>query len=64
MLALDYAWDHLNLARVQLHVVADNDRAIGCYKASGCVVEGRHLCADMLTMAVLNPRHPFPAAGR
>jgi RimJ/RimL family protein N-acetyltransferase len=72
VLALEYAWDHLNLARVQLRVVADNDRAIGCYKASGFVVEGRHLRAaylagswhDMLTMAVLNPRHPFPAAGR
>jgi RimJ/RimL family protein N-acetyltransferase len=71
-LILEYAWDHLNLARVQLRVIADNDRAIGCYKANGFVVEGRHARAaylagrwhDMLTMAVFNPGQPFSAAGR
>lgn len=65
-LALDYAWNHLNLARVQLRVIADNERAIRAYKSCGFKVEGRHERAifvsgrwhDMLTMAALN----FPAA--
>jgi RimJ/RimL family protein N-acetyltransferase len=68
-LVLEYGWDHLNLARVQLRVLADNARAIGAYKANGFVEEGRHVHAayiagrwhDMLTMAVFNPAHPFPA---
>jgi RimJ/RimL family protein N-acetyltransferase len=63
-LALDYAWNHLNLLRVQLRVIADNPRAIGAYKATGFVVEGRHRAAsfiggrwqDVLTMAAFNPR--------
>ena len=62
-LALDYAWDHLNLMRVQLQVIADNQRAIDAYIACGLAVEGRHVDAayingkwhDMLTMAVLRP---------
>jgi RimJ/RimL family protein N-acetyltransferase len=63
-LALDYAWTHLNLARVQLKVMADNPRAIRAYAKAGFVIEGRHTHAafvagkwhDMLTMASLNPR--------
>ncbi|HUO88701.1 MAG TPA: GNAT family protein [Rhizomicrobium sp.] len=71
-LVLDFAWDHLNLARVQLRVLADNARAIACYRAAGFAVEGRHANAsfvsgrwhDALTMAALNPDHAFPAADR
>jgi RimJ/RimL family protein N-acetyltransferase len=69
-LTLQYAWDHLNLARVQLRVVADNERAVRCYAANGFRTEGRHAHAaylagqwhDMLTMAVLNPGHTFPVS--
>jgi diamine N-acetyltransferase len=70
-LGLDYAWDHLNLARIQLRVLAENPRAISAYKANGFAIEGHHVNAsyiagrwhDMLTMAALNPRQPLPAAG-
>jgi RimJ/RimL family protein N-acetyltransferase len=63
-LGLSYAWDHLNLMRVQLHCLADNARAIGAYQRAGFVIEGYHTHAafidgtwhDMLTMAALNPR--------
>lgn len=63
-LALDYAWNHLNLVRVHLRVLADNERAIKAYQGAGFSVEGRHAAAayiggrwhDMLTMAALNPR--------
>jgi RimJ/RimL family protein N-acetyltransferase len=63
-LALDYAWNHLNLMRVHLRVLADNERAIKAYSAAGFSVEGRHARSafiggrwhDMLTMAALNPR--------
>ena len=61
-LALAYAWDHLNLARVQLRVMADNERAVRAYTSCGFETEGRHRNAvfingrwhDMLTMAALN----------
>jgi len=70
-LAVAYAWEHLNLARIQLRVLADNARAVRAYQANGFAVEGRHVNAafiagnwhDMLSMAVLNPRHAFPSAG-
>jgi RimJ/RimL family protein N-acetyltransferase len=63
-LALDYAWEHLNLARVQLKVMADNPRAVRAYGKAGFMIEGRHTHAayvagkwhDMLTMAALNPK--------
>jgi RimJ/RimL family protein N-acetyltransferase len=62
-LALEYAWTHLNLARVQLKVIADNPRAIRAYAKAGFMIEGRHTNAafvagkwhDMLTMAALGP---------
>ncbi len=62
-LGLAYAWDHLNLVRVHLRVMASNDRAIRAYKAAGFATEGLHKRAafiagkwhDMLTMAALNP---------
>jgi RimJ/RimL family protein N-acetyltransferase len=67
-LGLGYAWDHLNLVRVQLRVMAANLRAIGAYLAAGFVIEGQHKNAafiagrwhDMLTMAALNPREVPP----
>jgi RimJ/RimL family protein N-acetyltransferase len=63
-LGLAYAWEHLNLARVQLRVMAENPRAVGAYQRAGFAVEGRHARSafiagrwhDMLTMAALNPR--------
>ncbi|MEI9989395.1 MAG: GNAT family protein [Rhizomicrobium sp.] len=63
-LGLDYAWDHLNLMRVQLRVLADNERAIAAYRRAGFAAEGRHANAvylggawhDMMTMAAVNPR--------
>ncbi len=63
-LGLAYAWDHLNLCRVQLRVLADNPRAIAAYRRAGFAEEGRHAHAafigagwhDMITMAALNPR--------
>ncbi len=63
-LGLDYAWDHLNLVRVQLRVLADNGRAIAAYRRAGFSEEGLHANAafvagawrDMITMAAINPR--------
>jgi RimJ/RimL family protein N-acetyltransferase len=63
-LALDYAWQHLNLMRVQLRVLAGNARAIAAYRQGGFSEEGRHANAafvdgawhDMITMAAINPR--------
>lgn len=40
-LALDYAWDVLNLHRVSLQVLAHNERAIVSYLHAGFAVEGR-----------------------
>lgn len=62
-LALDYAFDHLNLNRVHLTVFAHNTRAIRAYEATGFEVEGRLRRAafiqgqwvDVLLMAALNP---------
>jgi RimJ/RimL family protein N-acetyltransferase len=62
-LTLDYARTHLNLSRVQLRVMADNERAVRAYLACGFKIEGCHKRAafiggrwhDMLTMAVLSP---------
>jgi RimJ/RimL family protein N-acetyltransferase len=67
-LGLSYAWDHLNLMRVQLRVMASNLRAISAYLSAGFLIEGQHRNAafiagrwhDMLTMAALNPRESPP----
>ena len=40
-LVLDHAFDGLGLHRVDLRVLAFNERAIACYERSGFVVEGR-----------------------
>lgn len=39
-LMLKYAFDILNLNRVQLHVSSENDHAIKAYKKAGFVIEG------------------------
>jgi RimJ/RimL family protein N-acetyltransferase len=62
-LALRYAWNHLNLNRVQLKVLATNYRAIRAYLAAGFVCEGvsrqgafidGRWC-DVVQMAILRP---------
>jgi RimJ/RimL family protein N-acetyltransferase len=62
-LAVDYIWNHLNLNRIQLTVLATNLRAIRAYKAVGFEEEGLFRCAafingvwtDVLVMATLRP---------
>jgi RimJ/RimL family protein N-acetyltransferase len=62
-LALKYAWNNLNLHRVQLTVFAHNTRAIGSYRAAGFEEEGRLTHAafidgqwvDVIIMAALRP---------
>ena len=62
-LALKYAWQNLNLHRVQLNVLASNARAIGSYRAAGFEEEGRLTHAafidgqwvDVIIMAALRP---------
>lgn len=39
-LLVDYAFDHLNMHRVQLQVLADDRRATGAYRAAGFLEEG------------------------
>ena len=66
-LALNYAWNHLNLHRVSLTVFAHNARAIAAYRAVGFEDEGRMKDAafidgewvDVVVMAALRPR-PVP----
>jgi len=58
---VEYAFRHLNLRKVCLHVLADDQRAVGSYRKAGFVEEGRlrehdwHDGAyrDVLLMAVL-----------
>ncbi len=62
-LALKYAWQNLNLHRVQLTVFAHNARAIGSYRAAGFEEEGRLTHAafidgqwvDVVIMGALRP---------
>jgi putative acetyltransferase len=63
---LDWADNWAGVLRTELTVHADNDRAIGLYRAMGFVEEGRHLgyalkdgrYVDALFMARLHPRPP------
>lgn len=65
-LALSYAWNTLNLHRVSLHVFADNQRALACYRKAGLVQEGLMRDAaftsgkwrDVALMAALRPVNP------
>ena len=67
-LAVDYAWNHLNLNRIQLTVLATNLRAIRAYKAVGFESEGLFRRAvfiggvwtAVLAMAMLQPLHSQP----
>jgi RimJ/RimL family protein N-acetyltransferase len=62
-LALNFAWNHLNLHRVSLTVFAHNERAIAAYRSVGFVEEGRQRDAafidgewvDVVLMAALRP---------
>lgn len=64
-LALEYAWNVLNLHRVSLHVLAHNERAIASYLRAGFVSEGVLREAafidgqwrDLMVMGALRPRH-------
>jgi RimJ/RimL family protein N-acetyltransferase len=64
VLALQYAWDTLNLRRVWLTVFAGNERAIASYRRAGFEQEGVMRQAafaggawvDVMMMAALNPR--------
>ena len=38
---VDYAFEHLNMNRVGLYVLADDPRAVGAYRKAGFVEEGR-----------------------
>ena len=38
---LDYGFSHLNLAKISLQVLADDERAVGAYRKVGFVEEGR-----------------------
>jgi RimJ/RimL family protein N-acetyltransferase len=61
--ALDYAWNTLNLRRVSLTVFAGNDRAIAAYRKAGFREEGVMRQAayvggiwhDVMLMAAINP---------
>jgi RimJ/RimL family protein N-acetyltransferase len=65
-LALKYAWNHLNLNRVQLNVFESNTRAIRAYQAAGFAFEGIQQRAafingaweNVVLMAALNPNGP------
>jgi RimJ/RimL family protein N-acetyltransferase len=38
---VDYAFEHLNMNRVGLYVLAEDPRAVGAYRKAGFVEEGR-----------------------
>lgn len=38
---VDYSFEHLNMNRVELYVLADDPRAVGAYRKAGFVEEGR-----------------------
>jgi len=64
MLALNFAWNHLNLHRVSLTVFAHNARAIAAYRAVGFSEEGLLKDAafidgewvDVVPMATIRPQ--------
>ena len=70
-LALAYGFDHLNLHRVSLTVLADNARAIAAYTRCGFVVEGRFRDTllrdgawhDDLSMAIRKPQWETQRSG-
>ena len=64
---LDWADNWGNVLRVELHVHADNERAIALYRSMGFVEEGRHRAyalkngrfIDSFSMARLHPNQPL-----
>ncbi len=66
---LDYGFRHLNLAKVSLRVLADDERAVGAYRKAGFVEEGRLRAHawydgarhDELVMSVLREEWQNPA---
>lgn len=60
---LGYCFTHLNLRKISLQVLADDERAVGCYRAAGFVEEGllkQHAWfdgdyRDVLWMSVFRP---------
>lgn len=69
---LDWADNWAQVLRIELHVFADNARAIALYERFGFVREGLHrayalragVYADTLSMARLHPRQPLLPAAR
>jgi ribosomal-protein-alanine N-acetyltransferase len=67
---LDYAFTHLNVRKVYLEVLADDERALGAYRKAGFVEEGRFrehtwhdgMYRDVLRMAVLRSEWTGPAS--
>ena len=67
---LDYGFRHLNLARIALRVLADDERAVGAYRKAGFVEEGRLRAHawydgarhDELVMSVLREEWQPPAS--
>ena len=63
-LAVQYAWNHLNLRRLSLTVFAHNARAIASYRAvgfqeEGCFKDGAYIDGewiDVVPMAMINPK--------
>jgi L-phenylalanine/L-methionine N-acetyltransferase len=63
---LDWADNWANVLRVELHVHADNDRAMALYRSLGFVEEGRHTAfslkngryVDSFSMARMHPSPP------
>jgi RimJ/RimL family protein N-acetyltransferase len=63
LLALSYAWRHLNLNRIHLSVLEFNERAINAYRATGFQYEGKLRqaafingnWANLILMGILRP---------
>ncbi len=63
---IDWADNWAHVLRIELHVHADNDRAMALYKSMGFVEEGRHKAyslkggryVDSISMARLHPNPP------
>lgn len=70
-LLLDYAFTHMNMARVWLNTHSENERAIRCYRACGFVEEGRlrrHIWVsgryvDRVMMGILREEHGVSEQG-
>jgi RimJ/RimL family protein N-acetyltransferase len=68
---VEYAFRHMNMRKVGLTVLADDERAVGAYRAAGFVEEGRlrqhhwfdGAYHDTLRMAVLRDEWPPGASG-